>query len=149
MEAAPTTRSRLCFLTSSPTPLPCPVPGFPANAWPKTAEVRPHLVPHFYKASPLPAGCKLPLDQLWKTRPVLKKSTDSHGDFFLFAKKKRNSSLFSKKLNLSKRRNVMTRLSCWHLHQQGQRAFPTTSFSTGAGHDVVGDHVWEHLQFKQ
>lgn len=43
----------------------------------------------------------------------------------------------------------MTRLSCWHLHQQGQRAFPTTSFSTGAGHDVVGDHVWEHLQFKQ
>lgn len=97
----------------------------------------------------LVAGCHwIRSGKPWKTRPV-QKNTWLTLEFSLFAEKKRNSSLFSKKLNLSKRRNVMPRLPCWHLHQQGQRGFPTTFFSTGANNDVVGDHVWEHLHFKQ
>ena len=95
-----------------------------------------------------PAGCHwISSGKPWKTRPVLKKYLTHTGTFSSLPKRNGTVLFFQRKLNLSKRRNVMTRLSCWHLHQQGQRAFPTTSFSTGAGHDVVGDHVWEHLQF--
>lgn len=78
-------------------------PGFPANARPETAEVRPHLVPHFYKASPLPAGCKLPLDQLWKP-PASSKTIDSNWTGSL--PKKKRFIFFQRKTSFQKHQRI-------------------------------------------